>query len=277
MARVVLLFTALIILIGPGEAMAQGGTAPISGAPPATSAPPIRLELGGYYSWADRGFGDWRGVNASLWYRGNRRFTPGFQLDSQTRPPGTQQNYSFTSYINWAASFYTVQSISGAPQRSDRAIYFPKLRYDVKGYWKLPRDRNFVLGAGFTHFDFGRPGHGNIYNLGAVYYHKRLVLEGNLFVNQSQPGNLWSSSGSVAVQYGTEGKYWFGLTVSGGQELYRIEGLTPLDVPLKSYTLDLFYRRWITRHVGYILGATLQDKLDAYRRAGGSARLFFEF
>ena len=233
--------------------------------------------MGGYYTWADNGYGNWRGLDAALWFRGNSRFIPAFLVDSQTRPAGTQQNYAFTSYMNWTQSFYTVQGFSAAPQRSTSAIYFPKVRYDIKGFYKLPRDRNFVLGAGFTHYDFGQPGYGEIYNLGALYYRKKLVLEGNLFINQSFPGNLWSASGSVALQYGTEGKYWFGLSAGGGRELYYYAGLSPGNVSLTSFTVNLFYRRWISRHMGYVVGSMLQDKLDAYARAGMSARLFFEF
>jgi tetratricopeptide (TPR) repeat protein len=61
-----------------------------------------------------------------------------------------------------------------------------------------------------------------------LYYRKKLVLEGNLFINQSFPGNLWSASGSMALQYGTEGKYWFGLVAGGGRQLYYYAGLSPV-------------------------------------------------
>jgi len=280
MRTVYLLRTAVLVLWAGATipAAAQGGAAPAQTAgPPAVTTLPYRFEMGGYYTWADNGYGNWRGLDAALWFRGNSRFVPAFLVDSQTRPAGTQQNYAFTSYMNWTQSFYTVQGFSAAPQRSPSAIYFPKVRYDIKGFYKLPRDRNFVLGAGFTHYDFGQPGYGEIYNLGALYYRKKLVLEGNLFINQSFPGNLWSASGSVALQYGTEGKYWFGLSAGGGRELYYYAGLSPGNVSLTSFTVNLFYRRWISRHMGYVVGSMLQDKLDAYARAGMSARLFFEF
>jgi YaiO family outer membrane protein len=269
---------AMWICVATGGAWGQVNPAQTpAGAPRPSDIQPFRLELGGYYSWVDRGFGDWRGFNGEFWYRGNAKFVPGFFIDSQTRPGGTQQNYAFTSYLNWSPSFYTVQSVSGAPQRSENAIYFPEIRFDVKGFWKLPPGRKLVIGAGFTHFDFGRPGSGDIYNIGALYYRGKLVVEGNLFVNESRPGDLWSASGNLAVQYGVEGNYWLGVSAGGGRELYRYEGLTPVDVRLKSYSMDLFYRRWISRHVGYVIGMAYQDKLDAYRRVGGYARLFFDF
>jgi hypothetical protein len=64
---------------------------------------------------------------------------------------------------------------------------------------------------------------------------------------------------------------------SGGRELYYYAGLSPVNVKLASVTANLFYRRWLSRHMGYVVGMLLEDKLDAYARVGMSARLFFEF
>ncbi len=275
-----LAFQFLVLIMPSGTCRAIADDAPDAAQPgprPATGMLPGRVEVGGYYSWADHGYGDWRGLNAEVWLNRTSRFIPAFMVDSQTRPAGTQQNYAFMSYMNWTPSFYTVQSISGAPQNSDSAIYFPKIRYDIKFNYKLLPDRTLILGAGFTHFDFGVPGKGEIYNISTLYYRGRLVIEGDLFINQSRPGNLTSAAGSMSVQYGSEGGYWLGLTISGGRELYRVELVTPVDVRMTSFTADMFYRRWITRHWGYRLGVTLQDNLDAYRLGGVSARVFFEY
>ena len=268
----------LVLLLGVCPAIAQGGADPsktVLQTDPAML--PTRIEIGAYQSWVNQGLGNWRGLNAELWLRRRSRFVSGLAVDSETRPTGTQQNYAFLSFMNWTPSFYTTQCVSGAPRRSDTAVYFPKIRYDVRANWKLPPGQRVILGAGFTHFDFGGPFEGEIYNLGSLYYRGKLVLAGDLFINRSRPGNLTSASGSVSLQYGTEGKYWIGLTGSGGQELYRIELYTPLDVRLNSFTVDLFYRRWISRHVGYLVRATYHDKLESYRRAGVSGRLFFDF
>ncbi len=273
----VIQLVAIIALAGIRGAVAEESAPPAAAAPTAPAMLPFRLEFGGYYSWLDSGFGDWRGLNAEIWWRGHTRFIPALLVDSQTRPTGTQQNYAFTSYMNWLPSFYSTQGISLAPQRSDSAIFFPKVRFDIRGHWKLLADRSLVLAAGFTHFDFGRPGQGQIYNAGTIYYRGRLVLEGNFYLNRSQPGGLWSASGSAAAQYGTEGRYWAGVLLGGGNELYRYDALTPVDIKQASFTTQFFYRRWLTPHVGYVVGATLQDKLDTYNRFGGWGRVFLEF
>jgi len=270
--------SACMLAVTCGILRAQGGAIqPDPGAAGRMVMLPFRVEAGGYYHWVNRGYGDWRGLTAGIWLNRNGRFVPGFYLDSQTRPTGTQQVYTAIAYMNWTPSFYTVQSVSGAPERSDQATYFPEMRYDLKGYWKLPPDQRVLLAAGITHFELGTTGRGEIYNFGALYYHNKLVAEGNLFINQNRPGGLWSASARLSIQYGIEGKYWLGMSAGGGRELYRIELATPSDVSLSSYSLDFFYRRWIARHFGYVVGATLQEKLDAYTRSGVSARVFFDF
>jgi YaiO family outer membrane protein len=252
---------------------------PPAGQPPAAGSeqPPIRVELGGYANYVDHGYGTWEGSESQIWFRGNRYFVPAIMVESQTRPTGTQQNVAFFSYLNWSKSFYTVQGFSAAPQRDAGAIYFPKRRYDIKAYKKLTSGQNFVLGAGYTRFDLGAAGHGQIFNLSSLYYHGKLVLEGNLFVNRSQPGDLYSASGTVSAQYGREGRYWFGVTAGGGRELYQYVGQTPFEVQFASYSLRTFYRKWFTRHVGAVVSFDYLDKVMAYRRTGGSIHLFFEF
>jgi YaiO family outer membrane protein len=239
---------------------------------------PFRLELGAYDNSVDNGYGQWRGADAQLWYRGNQFFIPAFFFESQTRPTGTEQNYAFFSYANWTKSFYTTQGISYAPQNNGpAAIYFPKYRFDLKANWKLPPTRNFVLGVGFTEFNLGTPGHGQIFDLGGLWYHRKWVIEGNLFVNHNQPGSLYSSSGSLAVQYGREGQSWLGATMSGGHELYRFAGQTPFDVNFNGYSYQIFYRKWIAKHTGIMATFNYQDKLHAFLLVGGALSVFHDF
>ena len=253
---------------------------PQPGASQAAAPPsPFRLELGGYGSHVTGPYGNWDGAQALLWIRTNPIFIPAVFFDSQTRPQGTQQNYGFFSYLNWSKSFYTVQGFSDAPQgRDPSAVFFPKWRYDIKANWKLPPSRRLVLGIGYTQFDLGLGhGHGQIFDLGTLWYHGKMVVEANGFVNRNQPGNLYSSSGSVAWQYGQEGKYWFGISGGGGRQLYQYAGQVPFNVRINGYDAHAFYRKWISRSAGVILAFDYQDLLSTYRRAGGQAGMFFEF
>ena len=267
----------LVLLWASACCFAQGSPAPAGEQGGSGELLPVRLEFSAYGSHVDRGYGDWRGLQGQLWIRANPYFVPVFFYDSQTRPGGTQQNYAFFSYANWSKWFYTTQGFSYAPERPLSATFFPKKRYDVKGHWKLPPKGNVVLGAGYTRVDWGGPGHAQIFNAGLLYYRRKLVVEGNAFVNRNQPGGLVSGAGSLAVQYGREGSYWFGATAGGGRELYRVQLVTPADIRLSSYSATIFYRKWLSRHFGFVMTFDFQEKLNAYRRAGGAAGLFFEF
>ncbi|MEO8100281.1 MAG: YaiO family outer membrane beta-barrel protein [Acidobacteriota bacterium] len=94
---------------------------------------------------------------------------------------------------------------------------------------------------------------------------------------RSQPGNLYSASGLLAVRYGQEGHSWFNVNVGGGRELYQLAGQTPIEARFMSYSLGTSYHRWLNKHTGFVVSGDYLDKLKAYRRAGGSVRLFFEF
>jgi YaiO family outer membrane protein len=272
-----------ILLTALAAAFAAGAQTPVDQPPiqPGTQGSfeqlPVRVEFGASSSDVDHGLGPWNTIDTQIWFRGNHFFIPNFTVDSQTRPAGTQQNYAFFSYLNWTDSFYTTQGFSASAAHDPATTYYPRFRYDIKAYYKLPPKKHFVIGAGYTHFNLGPTGHGDIVNIGSLYYHNKLVLEGNLFINRSQPGNLWSASGTVSAQYGREGHYWLGSTFGAGRELYEYVGQTPFQVEFPSYSLNIFYRKWFTRHVGAVISFDLLDNATAYRQIGGTGHLFFEF
>lgn len=237
---------------------------------------PVLLEVGTYHSGVSNGFGYWRGADAALWLRHNPRFTPVFLFNSQTRPGVTQQNIGFFSFANWTKNFYTTQGFSFSPERKGFSI-FPHQRYDVKGFYKAPFNRQLVLAAGYSRFSFGNLVRGDIYNTGFIYYQRKMMIEGNFYVNRNQPDDRVSSSASLAVQRGQEGKYWVGAVVGGGKEVYTYIATTPLEVNLNSVSTQLFLRKWLSRHYGYYISLDHQTKFGAYSRTGVTGRMFFEF
>ena len=243
---------------------------------------PMHLEVGTYQSHVTNGYGYWRGLDAQLWYRGNKFFVPALIVDSQTRPQGTQQNYQMFSYANWTRNFYTTQAISVAPQESapgavNAAIFFPKYRVDAKAYYKVTASRRLVLDGGVSYFTYGGPVSGQIFSAGAIYYANKMVLSGDFFVNRTQPGNLLSAAGSVSAQYGREGKYWFGATAGGGHEAYRYIATRPVEVNLNGYSTQVFFRKWLTRNAGIYVALDNSTKFNAYSRIGVTGRVFYEF
>ena len=272
----------LILLISLASGiMAQNQSAdpkPTFERPSYESPLPVLLELGTYHAHISNGIGYWRGADASIWIRNNPRFTPVFMFNSQTRPEGTQQNYGFFSYYNWSKSFYTTQGFSVTPfVEQNRPLLFPRQRYDVKAHYKTAFNKKLVLTSGFTYFDFRNSAKGQIYSAGFLYYPTKMVIEGNYNVNHNQPGDHLSSSANLSAQYGREGKYWFGATVGGGKEVYSYVARTPLEINVAGYSAQVFFRKWLTRHTGFMLGVEHQNKLGLYTRIGGYGRVFFEF
>ena len=237
---------------------------------------PVLLELGTYHSGVSNGYGYWRGADATLWLRHNPRFTPVFMFNSQHRPGAAQQSFGFFSFANWSKNFYTTQGFSFAPERSGYSL-FPQQRYDVKGFYKASFNRQLVLAAGYSHYTFGGPFKGDIYNGGFIYYRPRMIIEGNYFLNRNQPGDKIGNAGSLAVQRGQEGRYWVGAVVGGGKEVYSYLATTPLEVNLNSVSTQVFFRKWLSRHYGYYVSLDHQTKFGAYSRIGMTGRMFFEF
>ncbi|MBM3786447.1 MAG: YaiO family outer membrane beta-barrel protein [Acidobacteria bacterium] len=237
---------------------------------------PVLLEVGTYHHGVSNGQGYWRGADAAIWLRHNPRFTPVFLFNSQTRPGIRQQNIGFFSFANWTKNFYTTQGFSVTPERRGFSI-FPQQRYDLKGFYKVPFNRQLILSAGYSHFSFQSPVKGHIYNGGFIFYRPRTIIEGNYFLNRNQPFDKIGHAASLAVQRGQEGRYWIGTVVGGGKEVYSYIATTPLEVNLNSVSMQIFLRKWITRHYGYYVSFDHQTRFTAYSRTGATARMFFEF
>lgn len=236
-----------------------------------------RVELGSYVSQASNGVGTWRGTQAQLWLTSMPRFTPILTFDRQTNPGGSRTNYSFLSYLNWTPTFYTVQGLSVAPETRPIAVGWPNFRYDVRTFWKLPANRNFVLSSGITKLDYGSTLRATVISVGGIYYRRKWIIESQVYVNQTRPGNLWSSSGMVTAMYGAKGKSWIGAVASGGRELYRNAAITPGELQFDGYTVGGIYRKWLSRNYGIVILPEYQEKLAAFRRFGITIRGFWEF
>ncbi|HXS94685.1 MAG TPA: YaiO family outer membrane beta-barrel protein [Candidatus Limnocylindrales bacterium] len=243
--------------------------------PPAIPYPPVRFEAGGYGMDFGKAGGWWRGEDALVLIRASRWFVPEFSVDSRTSDAGSAQYYSFLSYANWTANFFTTQAIGGST--GNGPVLFPRFRYDVKAWWKVPPRRKLVAGIGYTQFRFANGSRGQILNPGVVYYSGRWVIDAEGFANRNEPGGFWSGSGLAAVQRGQEGRHWAGVTVGAGRQVYRALSTTPVDVRFASVSVDAFYRQWLTRHFGFVVSAGYEDAFHNFRRTAISGHLFFEF
>ncbi len=238
------------------------------------------LELTSFENSVSNQFGHWAGGGLSLSYKWSDRLTTTGQILAQRRPGEAQPLLGASTRIEWSRWFYTDLALSGGGP-NDPAAYFPRARYDWTANVKLPGAPGLILNGGFTQLHFGDPVRGHVVRAGGVYYWDKLVFQGTLFLNTSQPGNRKSKAGSGAVQYGQEGRYWLGLTAGGGREAWQTLGLTPAltpqDAEFTSYSAAVFLRRWLSPTYGVATSYGYTVKRAAYRIHSVDFTFFLDF
>jgi len=258
----------------PFPALAQEGTPGTS--PPDAAPRRFHLEVGSFDNAVSNRFGHWWGSGLSLSYKWSERVTASGQILAQRRPGETQPLLGASTLIQWSDWFYTDFALSGGGP-NDSAAFFPRVRYDWTANFKVPGAPGLILNAGLTKLYFGDPIRGRVVRTGAVYYWKRLVFQGTLYWNSSQPGNHASKSVNGAAQYGQEGRYWMGLVAGGGREAWQTLALTPQDVEFTSYSTSAFFRKWLAPNYGVVASYGYSVKRAAYRIHGLEFKFFLDF
>jgi len=236
----------------------------------------FRLELTSFENNVSNGLGNWAGGGLSLGYKWSDRLTTTAQFLAQRRPGEVQPLLATFTRIEWSPWFYTDLALSGGGP-DDPAAFFPRVRYDWTLNVKPPGLDGLILNGGFTQLFFGDPVRGHLVRAGAVYYWRRLVFQGTLFLNTSQPGNHKSKAGNGAVQYGQEGRYWLGFAAGGGREAWQTLALTPQDTEFSSYSASVFLRKWLSPIYGVATSYSYSLKRTAYRVHGVEFSFFVDF
>lgn len=258
--------------------------------PPATPppSPPARdtgspvLEVGGSHEevWTDGSvrLGPWRAVHGSLAWQPPLRVRPRVELARQSRPAGGHMRATIGAHVDWTSSLYSYQAVTVAPPTAEQTRFYPARRADVRVFWKIPRHSAITLAAGYTTLSFGRPQRSHIVNLGTVIYGRGVIGQGTAYLNQNQPGSLRSAAGNVSVQFGAEGRGWYGVGISGGRELYRLGTLdTGGTADFTTATISVFARRWLVGTAGIHAAAEYQRMMGSYSRVGVTAQAFVGF
>ena len=235
---------------------------------------PLLVEFGGFTNFVDRNYGQWRGVNGRLMYRGAKHFVPVVSLATQTRPEGSQVTLGADAYILVNKWFYSIAGIGGSPSGS--AVLWPRRRFNVMGAISIPRAPGLVGTVGVARID-GEAGHyDRILSTGALYYRGPTIWSGSVSFNRNYPGDARSASATIAVQHGAQKKYWAGVGFVAGRVAYQTISLTPLDVRFFSYGQSVFYSKWVSRKWGFTGRYEYQNQVDAYQRHGIAVSLFVE-
>jgi YaiO family outer membrane protein len=249
---------------------------------PATAAPanPV-FEVGAshHHVWdEDASLGPWRVVHGSLAWQPPLRVRPRFELERQSRPDGGHYRGTLGAYVDWTPSLYSYQAFTLAPAAGAATRFYPTRRGDVRVFWKMPRYPSLTLAGGYTGLTFGAPQRSDIVNIGALVYRPGVITQGTLYLNRNSPGALHSAAGNLAVQFGAEGKAWYGVNAGGGRELYRLGTLASgATADFTTATVGGFVRRWLTPSAGIHATAEYQRIIGSYSRAAVAANLFVGF
>ncbi len=267
-------------------AMLAAPQAPVPATPPAVTAPPAQanpvLEIGATHHevWADRAPvpGPWRVVHGSLSWQPPLRVRPRFELERQSRPAGGHYRGTVGAYVDWTPGLYSYQALTVAPATDADTRFYPSRRGDVRVFWKIPRHPSLTVAGGYTALTFGAPQRSHIVNVGALIYGRGVITQGTLYLNRNDPGGLQSLAGNVAVQVGAEGKAWYGVSLGGGRELYRVGTLAAgATADFTTTTVGGFMRRWLTPSSGVHATAEYQRIRGSYSRVAITADLFVGF
>lgn len=284
MKTIAVLFAGLL-LATPGQAQQQpppagGVVAPQPGgaaaAPPAPApASPFYLELGKFHHSFSRGAGQRDGESMRLFYT-TPRATPILSISRQTDGNDDQFEIGLSSYVTLSERFYAIVGVSHAPDSGTEL--FPKLRLDATLLGNVPRVRGLVLSAGITDIygaqdDSG----GTIYSIGSLYYRGRAISSGVVRFNRDRRSGAPSESFQIATQYGQQGRYWVGASLTHGTEAYQLGGAVPFDVRFEGTGASAFLQRWVTEKQGFAIRLEYEHKYGAYVRSGGAITYFVDF
>jgi YaiO family outer membrane protein len=249
--------------------------------PPSTPANPV-LEAGASYHevWDDASprTGPWHTVHASLFWQPPLRVRPMVDVERQSRPSGAHARVSAGAYVDWTPTFYSHQSLSLARTVQAERRFYPERRVDVRLFWKVPQHTAVTLAGGYTVLTFGSPQRSQIVNLGTIIYGNRVITQATVYFNRNDPGSLNSAAGNFSIQVGAEGRGWYGVSISGGRELYRLGTVgTAETADFRTATVGGFVRRWLTSKAGVHGSVEYQRIIGSYSRVGVTGRLFIGF
>ena len=251
---------AVCLVLGFRSASAQGDTVRVISAAPASWF----VQVNGFYSQADNGFGVWRGLDVRLLHAG-KRLSPFLNAGSQTRQEGTQTALGVGSYVTITPKIFAIVGAGMAPDHG--VVFFPKLRTDAAIFVAVPGLKGVLASVGVTDLRFtdSRTG-GQIWSLGSMVYRGRGIYSAGIFHVTDRASGDQSSSWQAGGQWGAQGRYWIGLGASAGTEAYRVLTATPFDARFRSQSALAFASKWVTKNSGVGLRYDFENKIDAYHR-----------
>ena len=205
-----------------------------------------------------------------------RKATPILSIGTQSHGEGSQVSFGLSSYITLNSRFYSIVGISHAPDRG--VVLYPKTRMDAALLGSVPGVPGLVLSAGVTDFRGSTPrSGGQIFSTGSLYYRGRTISGAVFRVNRDRRSGATSYSEQIGTQYGQQGRYWVGGSITHGTEAYQLGGPVPFDVRWEGVGASVFVQKWLARTHGLSFRYDYEHKFTAYVRSGGALSYFVDF
>lgn len=244
--------------------------------PPPRETEPVILnnyiESGGDYLPLTGNFGHWEGgyVRTSI-TKGQNVWSA--ELNGQ-REFGDAGVYfaggdTFTINSDWYGSVSAGSSAGG--------FFWPKFRTDEFINKKWLKQKQWITTLGFG-YDAAKDTHrDHSFYLGTTYYFKHpWIVESGIRFNFSNPGNVFSPAGFVAITQGRNAHHYLTVRVGAGEEAYQLIGPVTSLSDFKSQTITVTWRQWTGRNWGFnFVGDYYHNPY--YLRGGPSFGLFKDF
>lgn len=230
------------------------------------------VETGGSYRDLSNGYGHWtggyaRGVVVVGQDTVNAEVNEQYEFGDTGAYIAAGDTHIFNS--DWYGSLTLGSSIGG--------FFWPRFRSDgfINRKWSERKQFITTLGVSYimekdVHRDSG------LFVGGSYYFQKPWLLEGGVRLNLSNPGEVFSPFGFVAVTQGRNKHHYVSLNVGAGQEGYQIIGPTTVLTSFASQTVTLTWRQWLGSKWGVNVVADYYHN-PFYQRDGGVIGVFREF
>jgi len=227
------------------------------------------VETGGNYLPLTNNFGHWAGGYArSSITKGNNVWEGELNGQSEFGDSGVYFGGGDTFTINssWYGSISAGSSVGG--------FFWPRFRTDEFINKKWLKQKQWITTFGFGYDAAKDPHRDHSLYFGSTYYFQRpWIVESGIRFNFSNPGNVFSPAGFIAITQGRNGSHYFTIRVGAGEEAYQLIGPTATLSDFKSQTLTIIWRQWAGEKWGInFIGDYYHNPF--YSRGGPSIGLF---
>jgi YaiO family outer membrane protein len=257
------------------RASADPTPAPADPVAAAHPQPPSKIltnyaETGGNYMSLSDGLGTWSGgYFRGVVQKGNSVWNTEINGQREFGDAGVYFAVGDTYTFNpdWYGAL-TVGSSAGG-------FFWPRFRTDGFINKKWLARKQWITTFGLSYYAAKDAHRDHSFFVGTTYYFdKPWIVEEGVRFNVSNPGNVFSPSGFVAVTQGRDKHHYVTVRAGFGEEAYQLIGPTTTLADFQSQDFSLTVRKWVGRRWGFNFVADYYH--SPYYVRGGSTLGFFK-